>query len=117
MIGAKPPESREVDVAEPLSKVAFACFAVTWLNPQAILDGTLLLGGMRASLPSAEAGFFIAGVALASCLWFGGLATAVRVFKKAMNGKVVRGINVACGIVLIFYGVKLGYELARIVLT
>lgn len=29
-----------------LVKVAADCFVVTWLNPQAIVDGTLLLGGM-----------------------------------------------------------------------
>src|SRR5512146_1804726 len=44
MISSKPSSGREVNVSEPLLKVTFACFAVTWLNPQAVLDGTMLLG-------------------------------------------------------------------------
>lgn len=111
MILAKPHESKEMNVAEPLPKIAVACFAVTWLNPQAVLDGTMLLGGMRASLPVSGSNFFIGGVVLASCLWFTGLASASRIFKNALTGQIMRWINVICGIVIIIYGLKLGYEL------
>ena len=41
-----------VDVNKSTIKIIWTCFAVTWLNPQAIIDGSLLLGGMRATLPS-----------------------------------------------------------------
>lgn len=116
MITAKPATDKELNVSEPLLKVTFACFAVTWLNPQAVLDGTMLLGGMRASLPSGTTTAFILGVVTASCLWFAGLATATRVFKNALDGRVLRGINVLCGIVIIIYGLKLGYELVQAVL-
>lgn len=115
MILSKPPGDRELNVAEPLGKVAFACFAVTWLNPQAVLDGTMLLGGMRASLPPEMAVPFIGGVVAASCLWFSGLATATRLFSKALDDRVLRGINVICGIVVLTYGLKLGYELIRLI--
>ncbi|MCJ7689057.1 MAG: LysE family transporter, partial [Clostridiaceae bacterium] len=39
-----------VDVNKSIIKIIWTCFAVTWLNPQAIIDGSLLLGPMRASL-------------------------------------------------------------------
>lgn len=91
--------------------IAFACFAVTWFNPQALLDGTMLLGGMRASLPASASNIFIAGVALASFGWFTGLTTATTLMKGRFDDKTLRAINVLCGAVLVVYGLKLGYEL------
>lgn len=115
MITSKPSSDREVNVTEPLLKVTIACFAVTWLNPQAVLDGTMLLGSMRASLPTDMAAAFILGVVTASCLWFGSLATVTRVFKSALDDRVMKGINVLCGTIIILYGLKLGYELVQAV--
>jgi L-lysine exporter family protein LysE/ArgO len=43
------------------------------MNPQAIIDGTLLFGGFRASLLTDAINAFIIGVALASSTWFTGL--------------------------------------------
>jgi L-lysine exporter family protein LysE/ArgO len=102
------PVPGNADVNEPLLKVALACFAVTWLNPQAVLDGTMLLGGMRATLPAEASTMFILGVMIASFAWFTGLATVTFVFKKALDGGVMRFINVLCGAVIILYGLNLG---------
>jgi len=102
---------KEAAVSESLFSIAFACFAVTWFNPQALLDGTMLLGGMRASLPPAGSYFFIAGITLASLSWFTGLATATSMLKSAFTEKTLRFINVLCGAVLVIYGLRLGYEL------
>jgi L-lysine exporter family protein LysE/ArgO len=110
------PEPGIASVNEPLLKVAFACFAVTWLNPQAVLDGTMLLGGMRATLPGDASLMFITGVMLASLTWFTGLATVTYVFKKALDGKVLRFINVLCGAVIILYGLNLGYSFVQLVI-
>jgi L-lysine exporter family protein LysE/ArgO len=88
-------------------KTAAACFAVTWLNPQAIVDGSLLLGGLRASLPEDMSKYFILGVCIASFLWFNTLALFVSRFRSKFAG-AIRWINKVCGTVLIFYGFKLG---------
>jgi arginine exporter protein ArgO len=45
---------------------------------------------------------------IASCTWFAGLATATYVFKKALDGRVLRFINVLCCAVIILYGLNLG---------
>ncbi len=103
-------------VDEPLMKIIIACFAVTWLNPQAVLDGTMLLGGMRATLPAEYSTAFIAGVIIASCLWFTGLATVTSVFKKALDGRLLRWINILCGAVIVLYGLNLGYGFIRLVM-
>ena len=80
---------------------------VTWFNPQAIIDGTMLFGAFRASLPAAEGLRFILGVTSASFLWFNGITLAISLFSRRFNDKILRGINIVCGCVIIFYAIKL----------
>lgn len=87
------------------------CFAVTWLNPQALIDGSLLLGGFRASLTEGDAVLFILGVCVASFCWFQGLSLLTSIFHKSLNKKVLKGLNVLCGSLLVFYGIRLLYGL------
>lgn len=103
-----------VEVNQPITRVAWMCFAVTWLNPQAIIDGSLLLGGYRASLPAFASRFFIGGVGMASLGWFITLATVTSIFKSAINEKTLRYINIICGSIIIFYGLKLAYSFVRL---
>lgn len=35
------------DVNQPFLKIIVAAFVVTWLNPQALIDGTMMLGGIQ----------------------------------------------------------------------
>ncbi len=100
-------ESEGVD--KPLAEIALMVFAVTWLNPQAIIDGSLLLGGFKASMTSQEAPFFILGASLASAVWFIGLSTVVNRFKDKFTVRALRIINVVCGITIVVFGVKLGW--------
>jgi lysE family L-lysine exporter len=89
-----------------LKAITSAC-VVTWFNPQAIIDGTMMLGAFRATL-SSEAGIhFILGVASASFSWFMSLSIFISLFNHKFNEKVLRVINIICGIVIIFYGLKL----------
>lgn len=104
------PELKDIPMNEPLARVAAMCFAVTWFNPNAIIDGTLLLGGIRASLSFNASNLFVQGVALASLTWFTGLVTVISVFKSRINGGLLRLINGVCGGVIIAYGLKLGYD-------
>ena len=76
----------------------------------------MLLGGMRATLPAEASTMFILGVMIASCTWFTGLATATFVFKKALDGRVLRFINVLCGAVIILYGLNLGLSFVQSIL-
>ena len=47
----KPSMDHSADMDIPLPKVAWKSFAVTWLNPQALIDGAMLFGGFRAGHP------------------------------------------------------------------
>ena len=86
--------------------ICTAC-AVTWLNPQAILDGSLMLGAFRASMQPDEAVHFIIGTGCASCLWFLGITTLVSIFSRRLTPRLMRGISIICGSIIIFFGIRL----------
>lgn len=109
LMRSKPSGDQAVNLEKSLIEVVGACFVVTWLNPQAIIDGTLVLAGFRAVLSSDASLYFIAGVCLASAMWFLGLAVMVSQFKKLFTSKMIQKINVVCGVIIVAFGLKLGY--------
>jgi L-lysine exporter family protein LysE/ArgO len=106
--------SNDVHVDNSLIKVIGTCFAVTWLNPQAIIDGSLLLGSSNAALPIAMSKYFIIGVCLASLIWFMAVASVILKFRNKINNNILKGINIVCGIILLYYGAKLGYSFIKL---
>lgn len=101
------------DVNVPIWKVISAACVVTWFNPQAIIDGTMMLGAFRASLPAGSDLFFICGFASASVLWFLGISTIISLFSAKFNDKLLNIINKVCGAVIIFYGLKLAWSFIK----
>ena len=101
------------DVNVPVWKLITSAFAVTWLNPQAIIDGTMMLGAFRASLPAGTDAYFICGFGSASILWFLTLSTVVSLLGSKFNEKVLNIINKVCGAVIIFYGLKLAWSFIK----
>lgn len=91
-----------------IKEVILASFSVTWLNPQAIIDGSLLLGGFKSSIQNEMSVYFILGVCLASIVWFSLVAFMVHKFIGKFQ-KVVKYINIICAIILMLYGLKLLY--------
>ena len=102
------------DVNVPIWKVITTACVVTWFNPQAIIDGTMMLGAFRASLPEGTDRFFIAGFASASVTWFLGISTVLSLLGAHINEKILTVINKVCGAVIIFYGCKLAYNFLRL---
>ncbi len=94
---------------EPYSlwQVITTAWVVTWFNPQAIIDGTMMLGAFRAALPGTEGYLFICGVAAASLLWFTGITFFLSFFRNNLTNRVLRIINLICGAVVLYYGGKL----------
>ena len=95
------------DVNMPLKKVVSMACVVTWFNPQALIDGSLLFGAFRASLPASDSSMFILGASCASATWWLGLSTLTHLFGAKLNDKALRMINIVCGLVILFYGIKL----------
>ena len=98
------------DVNVPIWKLISSAFVVTWINPQAIIDGTMMLGAFRATLPAGGDVPFICGFGSASVIWFLTLSTVVSLLGGRFNEKVLNVINKVCGAVIIFYGLKLLYS-------
>lgn len=90
-------------------KTVSLAFTVTWFNPQAVIDGTLMLGAFRAALSPSEAVYFISGAASASFLWFFGLIAALKTFFSNLQNSHLIWINRFCGIIIIAYAIKLLY--------
>ena len=103
-----------INVNIPLMKTIGMACVVTWFNPQAIIDVSLLLGSFRAALPPEESGLFLWGVVCASCLWFLSLTTISSLFKNRFTPRLLRIINLVCGLVIFFYGVKLGWSFVEL---
>ena len=107
LIRDKATMDNSTDVNLPILKVITTACVVTWFNPQAIIDGTMMLGAFRASLPEGTDAFFICGFASASVLWFLGTSTVISLFSARFTDKILNIINKVCGVVIIFYGLKL----------
>lgn len=99
--------SCDKDMNRPFAKIILASFVVTWLNPQAIVDGTIMLGAFRATLPPGGGPCFTAGFATASFVWFNALAFASNRLGSRINIRVLTWVNRICGVVIVLYGVKL----------
>ena len=113
LIKAKVAERGEGSSARSsLWKSAVAAFAVSWMNPQAIIDATLLLGAARASVPAGQDWLFMGGMASASCLWFTCLTLGVSLLGDHFSPRVLRIVNIVCGVALFLYGASLCFTAA-----
>lgn len=96
-------ENRSMTIRKTISS---ACF-VTWCNPQAIIDGTMMLGAFHVTLLSSQTLPFMSGIISASFLWFMGLIFTISLFSSRINSGVLTFINRLCGVVIIVYGLNL----------
>jgi L-lysine exporter family protein LysE/ArgO len=117
LIRASSKVKSDVEISDSIIKIIITCFIVTWLNPQALIDGSLLLGGYHASVPVQMAKYFIFGFCSASFIWFMILATLTLILRDKLNDNIIKGINITCGIVLIFFGAKLGYSFIQLMIN
>ena len=99
-----------------IKQIIISSFTVAWLNPQAIIDGTILFGSLRSTLPENTAYLFITGVCFASIIWFNVIALIThKIIDKFKN--TIKYVNIICGVILIFFGIKLGYSFIMILLN
>jgi L-lysine exporter family protein LysE/ArgO len=95
-------DSKTVLMSEALRNA----FVLTWMNPQALIDGSILLGSFNSKNINGS-NYFIFGVCLASMIWFLSLTTIMRVFRNKMDNKKFKIINIICGVVLLYLGASL----------
>lgn len=114
LLRAKAEEIDRSKTTDSIRKTISSACVVTWFNPQAIIDGTMMLGAFHVTLPAQQSIPFISGVGIASCLWFTGITLAISLFSDRFNAKTLRIINVVCGIIIIFYGCKLMWNFIQL---
>lgn len=88
-----------------------AAFLLTWCNPHALIDGSVLLGGYQSALSRADVTMFACGLALASSTWFISLSTLVNRFKTAITPNSMTIINRICGVAMVAFGLKLAFSM------
>mgnify|MGYP000903831885 CR=1 FL=1 len=103
------------DVNVPVWKLFTTAFVVTWFNPQALIDGSMMLGAFKATLPAGTDFLFVGGFASASFLWFLSVSTVISLFSAKFTDKALRIINIVCGAVIIFYGIKLLWNFIQLI--
>lgn len=116
LLRAKGGELERDQTSMSIRKTISSACVVTWFNPQALIDGTMMLGAFRVTLPGSQSLPFICGVASASCLWFTGVTLLISVFSSKFDSRVMRWINVVCGAVILFYGGKLFWSFVQMLL-
>lgn len=84
-----------------------AGFVVSWANPQAIIDGTLMLGAIRGTLTPGQSWEFFGGVITASLIWMLGMTVVFNLLKHRVPDKFLRAINLLSGLIVLGYGVVL----------
>ena len=110
-------DTSRANVDLPILKLAGKACVVTWFNPQALIDGTMLFGAFHASLPAGLEVPFVLGAGSASVLWFFGVTKLISLFSAKFSDKVLRVINIVCGCVIIFYGLKLMYNFVQMMIA
>jgi len=90
-------------------------FVVTWLNPHALIDGSILLGTVNAGLPTAAKNIFFFGMCSASLFWFSALTISVALTRHLLSARIFNIANKICGLVIIAFALKfLGEFLTRL---
>jgi L-lysine exporter family protein LysE/ArgO len=96
------------DVQPPFTALSIAktTFILTWFNPQAIIDGSVLFGSYRATLPTYGFWPFLIGIAIASPIWFFSITALVGSVKRILSDGFFLILNRTCGFVLILFAIK-----------
>ena len=84
-----------------------AAFLLTWANPHALIDGTIMLGGQRATLDHSEVLPFVIGMSSASIVWFFALTGIVGILRSAFTSSTVKAIQVFCALILFYISFSL----------
>ncbi|WP_295728901.1 LysE/ArgO family amino acid transporter [uncultured Limosilactobacillus sp.] len=87
-----------------IKQAIMTAIVVSWANPQALIDGTMMLGASRGTLTTAESIFFIIGVITSSFVWDLGMTSAFNLLRYRMPAKLLVWINLISGVIVLGYG-------------
>ncbi|MCM6766091.1 LysE/ArgO family amino acid transporter [Weissella paramesenteroides] len=94
----------------PVKQAFMTAFIVSWANPQALIDGSLLLGALRGTLTKDAVWPFIIGVIMATFIWFNTITILMNLLKERLPKKVLVWVNIISGLIVLIYGAYLLVE-------
>lgn len=92
---------------QTLKQALITALIVSWGNPQAMIDGTMMLGASRATLTFEQSILFITGVVTASFIWDHGITIGFNLLRDKLPKKFLLAINLISGIIVAIYGLYL----------
>ena len=92
---------------QTLKQALMTALIVSWGNPQAMIDGTMMLGASRATLTFEQSILFITGVITASFIWDHGITIGFNLLRDKLPKKFLLAINLISGIIVLIYGLYL----------
>lgn len=92
---------------QTLKQALMTALIVSWGNPQAMIDGTMMLGASRATLTFEQSILFITGVVTASFIWDHGITIGFNLLRDKLPKKFLLSINLISGIIVAVYGLYL----------
>ncbi|WP_058513228.1 LysE/ArgO family amino acid transporter [Legionella santicrucis] len=105
-------EKTSENAAKPRTRTQIILLALGFsiLNPHAIIDSLVIIGGGSSGYPNKEH-IFLLGVLTSSFLWFSSLTFTARYFSDILTkANVWKGIELISGLLMAFIGVKLGTD-------
>lgn len=92
---------------QTLKQALMTALIVSWGNPQAMIDGTMMLGASRATLTFEQSILFVTGVVTASFIWDHGITIGFNLLRDKLPKKFLLAINLISGIIVAVYGLYL----------
>ena len=92
---------------QTLKQALMTALIASWGNPQAMIDGTMMLGASRATLTFEQSILFITGVVTASFIWDHGITIGFNLLRDKLPKKFLLAINLISGIIVAVYGLYL----------
>ena len=108
-------ETSQVHASQTLGKVILSSLLLVWANPQALIDGSLMLGALHGTLSSVDSFYFIFGVLLATVLWFFGITLFVGLLKEKLPKFFLVWVNIISGGIVLIYGIYLVIHVLTII--
>lgn len=110
------PEQFALQKQEPSSsskKILFLALSFSLLNPQAILDTVVLIGGSANQYMQLKY-YFVIGAMLASLVWFFSLVTVAKYLSPYLtNKKVWRTLDFVSGSIMLLFSLKLSFMISQ----
>lgn len=111
------PENNAESVLQPRtrSQIVLLALGFSILNPHAIIDSLVIIGGGSSGYPNQEH-IFLLGVLTSSFIWFSSLTFTARYFSDVLTkANVWKGIELVSGVLMAFIGIKLGTDCLRLI--